>query len=164
MPLPYSLVMAETETERKYRIRALRGYIRIARQFRLPVKERVDMCRKALELADRDDERKLVLQVLERHPNGDTLAMAVGAASIPSLKTDATNTALSIAQKVGGGSADIEKLLEQIGQGPIDLKIIKAEYGSRQHIQGCDGRRTPTRGPSSVDRVTICFLQHGIRW
>ena len=56
--------------------------------------------------------------------------MAVNAASIPTLKSDATNTALAIAQKVGGSSADIDTLLEQVGQGPIDLKIIKAEYGA----------------------------------
>ncbi len=127
---PVLFVMAKNESENKYRIRALRGYIRIARQFRLPDNERMDMCRKALQLADRDAERKLILQVLERYPNGESLAMAVSAAETPSIKTEATNTALAIARKVGGSDVDMDKLLQQIGQGPIDLKIIKAEYGA----------------------------------
>jgi hypothetical protein len=127
---PVLLVMAKNETEDTYRIRALRGYIRIARQFTLPVNERIEMCRRAFELADRDDERKLILQVLQRYPTGDALALAVNAASVPTLKKDATNTALAIAQRIGGPSADVEKLLERLGEGPIDLKIIKAEYGA----------------------------------
>ena len=127
---PVLLDLAKTATEEKYAIRALRGYIRLVRQFDMPQQERAAMCRAALEVADRDEERKLVLEVLERYPSVDMLRIAADAAKVPSLKDAASATALSIAQKIGGGSVDVQKLLQQVGQEPVKVEIIKAEYGA----------------------------------
>ena len=87
------------------------------------------MCRTALQTAKRDAEKKLVLEVLERYPSIDALKLAVETAKVPSLKNEAAATALAIAQKVGG-SADVQKLLAQVGQEPVKVEIIKAEYGA----------------------------------
>ena len=46
------------------------------------------------------------------------------------MKEDATRVALAVAQKVTGNASDIQQLLAQIGQGPVKLEIIKAEYGA----------------------------------
>jgi len=113
----------------KYQIRSLRGYIRLVRQFTVPDPERVAMCRAALDAATRDDERALVLEVMERYPSLDMLKLAVDAGKTPVLKNDAARVALSIAQKLGGGTVDVQTLLAQIGQDPIQLEIVKAEYG-----------------------------------
>ena len=58
------------------------------------------------------------------------LRLTVDAAKTPSLKTDAAGAALIIAQKLGGASADVQKLLIQIGQEPVKIEILKAEYGA----------------------------------
>ena len=114
-----------------FRVRALRGYIRLPRQFgsRLSGQQRVDMCRKAWQAAERDAERELVLQVMERYPDAGMLRLAVEAAKHPSLKDEATAVAVSVAQKIGGG-ADVEKLLKQMQQEPVEIEIIKATYGA----------------------------------
>ncbi len=51
------LEIAKTESANKYRVRALRGYIRIARQFDMTPADRVRMCEQALDAANRDEER-----------------------------------------------------------------------------------------------------------
>lgn len=126
---PVLLELAKTATEAKYETRALRGYIRLARQFTMPEEQRAEMCRTALQTAKRDAEKKLVLEVLERYPSIDTLRLAVETAKVPALKTDATAAAMAIAQKIGG-SADVQQLLTQVGQAPVKIEIVKAEYGA----------------------------------
>jgi len=130
---PVLLDLAKTATDAKYETRALRGYIRLVRQFVLPDEQRVEMCRNALAASKRDAEKKLVLEVLGRYPSIDALRLAVETAKVPSLKNEAAAAALAIAQKIGG-SADVQKLLSQVGQEPVKLEIIKAEYGAGNKV------------------------------
>lgn len=123
------LELAKTSSDAKYETRALRGYIRLARQFTMPEEQRAEMCRIALQTAKRDAEKKLILEVLGRYPSLDMLKLAADTAKIPSLKDDAAGAALLIAQKIGG-SADVQKLLAQVGQDPVKVEILKAEYGA----------------------------------
>jgi hypothetical protein len=117
-------------SDNQFNIRALRGHIRLARQFNMPEAQRAEMCQQALAASSRDAEKKLVLEVLERYPSVDMLKLAVKAAGDPAVKDEATRVALAIAQKLGGKSVDAQKLLQQIGQEPVKLEIIKAEYGA----------------------------------
>jgi len=65
---------------------AVRRRGRLARQFPMPNEERVAMCRQAWHAAERDAERRLVLEVVKRYPSVDMLRLAVAAADFPSLK------------------------------------------------------------------------------
>lgn len=127
---PVLLDLAKNPSSDKYKVRLLRGYIRIARQFQMPDDQRADMCDKALAAASRPEEQKLVLAVLERYPSVHTLKVAVKATEIPALKEDATRVAMAIAQKVGGKTADARELLGKIGLEPMKVEIVKAEYGA----------------------------------
>jgi hypothetical protein len=133
---PVLLDLAKTAPEEKYKIRALRGYIRLVRQFPLTDEQRAEMCRRAMETAERDDERKLVLEVLDRYPSVDMLRMATEAVKIPSLKDEATAVSLAIAQKIRADPDEIRKLLANLSYTPTKVEIIKAEYGVGQ--QGKD--------------------------
>lgn len=124
---PVLLDLAKANT--KYEVRAVRAYIRLVRQFTLPDDQRIAMCRTALQIAKRDAEKKLVLEVLERYASIDGLRLAVEVAKMPSLKQDALASSLVIAQKVGG-SPDVTALLAQLGQEPVKIEIVKAEYGA----------------------------------
>ncbi|MFV2067935.1 MAG: HEAT repeat domain-containing protein [Pirellulales bacterium] len=124
---PVLLELAKSDPEAKYQIRALRGYIRIARQFVLPNRQRAKMCRAALETAKRDAEKILVLQVLQRYPSVEMLEVAVEASKDPSLKAPATKTANAIAQKVGTKSPRVQKLLSQIGSADARAETTKAK-------------------------------------
>jgi hypothetical protein len=124
---PVLLDLAKTAADDKYKIRAIRGYIRLVRQFTVPDRQRAEMCRMAMETAERDADKKLVLEVMERYPSIDMLKLAVEAAKLPSLKEDASRISLVIAQKLGGNSVDVLKLLKI---DPVKIEIVKAEYGA----------------------------------
>ncbi len=126
---PVLMDLAKSDIDGKYKIRALRGFIRIVRQFEVPENQRVEMCRAAMRAAGRDDERMLVLEVLERYPSVDGMRLAVEMAKTPSLADAAKASALVIAQKIGG-SGDVAELLRQAGQDPVKVEILKAEYGA----------------------------------
>ncbi len=96
---PALLELARRGSE-KYRVRALRAYVRIARQLDVPLEERIVMCEKALEVAQRDAERSLVLEVLQRYPTAAGLKLAASQLASTSLREDAATTTLAIAEKV----------------------------------------------------------------
>ncbi|MCY2991344.1 MAG: HEAT repeat domain-containing protein [Planctomycetota bacterium] len=97
---PVLLDLAKTAAEAKYKTRALRGYIRIARQLDVPADQRVAMCGEASKICQRDDERKLVLEVLRRNPSAEGLALVVPYLRSAELKAEASSTAVTIAEKV----------------------------------------------------------------
>jgi HEAT repeat protein len=59
-----------------YQNRALRGYIRIARQLNMPGDERIRVCTNALQLAQRREEKELVLEALRRFPSAEGIVLA----------------------------------------------------------------------------------------
>jgi len=98
----------------RYQVRALRGYIRIARQFTMPDEQRALMCKNAMEAARQPAEQKLVIEVLKRYPHLETLKLAVKAAQVPELKEDAKEATLAISQKLGKTN-EVRKLLSEAG-------------------------------------------------
>ena len=127
---PVLIDLAKTSQSEKYHIRALRGYIGLARRFAMPDQQRAEMCQLALGASRRPDEQKLVLEVAKLHPSVETLQTAVSATEIPGLKDEATATALFIAQKVAEKGTDVTQMLSKIGFEKVKLEIIKAEYGA----------------------------------
>ena len=127
---PVLLDLAKTAASDKYQVRALRGYLRLARQFSKSDKQRAEMCENALDASGRAAEQQLVLTVLERYPSPDALTVAIKARQVPALKENATRVALAIIQKLGDKAGDARELLAKIGLDPMKVEIIKAEYGA----------------------------------
>jgi HEAT repeat protein len=127
---PLLLDLVKSAPSDKYQGRALRGYLRLARQFAKSDKERAEMCQNALDASGRAAEQQLVLTVLERHPSPDALAVAIGARQVPALKEDATRVVLVIIQKLGDKAGDVRELLAKLGLDPMKVEIVKAEYGA----------------------------------
>jgi len=123
---PVLLDLAKTVSG-KYRVRAIRGYIRIARQFDIPEQQRVEMCRNAMEASRQPEEQKLVLEVLKRYPNPETLKLAINAMQIIDLKEEATGVTLSIAQKLAKKGVDVSELLADSGLDKAQLESIKVQ-------------------------------------
>ena len=128
---PVLLELANTP-ESSYRIRALRGYIRIARQFLMDDAQRTKMCRNAWDAADRDAERELVLQVVERYPSNDMLQLAIEAAQTPSQEGASKKAAKSVAKKIGA-EVDVDRLVALARQKPMEVEIVKATYGAGEN-------------------------------
>jgi len=97
---PVLLDLAKTAPAEKYQIRALRGYIGLARKFAMSNPERAKMCQSALTAASRMDEKRLVLDVMILHPSHATLNLANKVKQDPALKEAATSAAQEITKKL----------------------------------------------------------------
>ncbi len=62
---PVLLDLAKTLRDAKLKTRALRGYLRIARQLDLPIDRRLEMCEEAFALAERDEEKRLAAETAD---------------------------------------------------------------------------------------------------
>ncbi len=114
----------------KYRVRALRGYIRIARQLKVPVEQCVAMCKTALPLCRRDDERKLVLEALRRYPAPDGLALAVAQLDRGQLKQETAETVVAIAEKLlPSHPAVAAAALQKVVEAGVDAKLADRAKG-----------------------------------
>jgi hypothetical protein len=131
---PVLLDLHNAASDQRFKIRAIRAYIRIARQFDMPADRRAAMCRTALEIADRDEDKRLVMEVLLRYPSEEMQAIALEAAKIPALKEEALLVVMGMASK-GINRAELGRALAQAGQTPVELEIIKAEYGAGEKIK-----------------------------
>jgi hypothetical protein len=137
---PVLLDLTKSAPGEKFQVRALRGYIRIARQFVLPEPERLQMCEQALAAAKQPAEQKMVLDVLKRYPSlgGLKLAIATGkgaGAKNAGLRDDAQAAALAITAKLGTQAPEAKKLLEQLDLGKVKLEIVKATYGAGNNVK-----------------------------
>lgn len=97
---PALLTIAQNDPEEKYRLRALRGYIRIARQLRLPDAARLAMFDTVMQAAQRDDERQIAFDILARIPSKESLDRAVSHLNEPAMKTAAAAAAVKIARRL----------------------------------------------------------------
>lgn len=126
---PALLEMAKSK-DHKYRVRALRGYLRLARQFAQSDSQRAEMCSKAFAAADRPEERKLALEVLTLYPSVEGMKVAMALAAESDMKEEARNAALTIASKLIGKNAGSPEVLNLLSLGPVKLEIVKAQYGA----------------------------------
>ncbi len=97
---PVLLDISKDPANDKYRVRALRGYLRIARQLSLPDEERIEMCRQALEIAERPQERELALDVLKRCPSAESVELASSLLDDAELRDHAVEVAIFIGEKI----------------------------------------------------------------
>ena len=82
---PVLLELATPSTGCSFQTRALRGYLRIARQFTLPDVERAEMCSRALAVAAEEVDQTAILDIVVRYPTSAGLAVAGEAAAKPGL-------------------------------------------------------------------------------
>lgn len=134
---PALLEMARGAADNTLKIRALRGYLRIARQFVMPEAERLAMYRTAMETASRDDERRLALEVLIRVPSARTLAEATKRLGEPALREAAANAAVAIASKL---AASQPKAVAEAMQKVLDSGVGDPAKARAQEL------RTRTQG------------------
>jgi HEAT repeat protein len=99
---PVLLDIVKTDADSKYQIRALRGYIRIARQLQLPAETKLAMFRTAMDSAKRSQEKQVAMEILSRIPSAETLALAVSYLGDAALKDQAADVSVKIGTKIVG--------------------------------------------------------------
>ncbi|MDA0660019.1 MAG: HEAT repeat domain-containing protein [Planctomycetota bacterium] len=127
---PVLLNLAKNAANEKHQVRALRGYIRLARQLTIPVAQRAELCNNAFQAARRVEEQQLVLAVVQRYPSLEMLRIAIKARDIPAIQEQATLATLVVAHKLGSTDSQVRELLVKSGLPPVKIEILKAEYGA----------------------------------
>jgi len=111
--------LAESLPPGNYRTRALRAYLRVGRQFDLPDAERLQLCRRGLQLSQRDDERLLVIDILKRNPTIEAGEILVEIANSPHYSRMLKNQSLiglaAVTDKhAESDSAEMRSLLQRV--------------------------------------------------
>jgi HEAT repeat protein len=97
---PVLLEITKSSAPDKYRVRALRGYLRLARQLKMSDAERLQMCRQALAVAERDEERELVLDALKRCPSAESVELASSMLDDATIRDRAVEVAIFLGEKL----------------------------------------------------------------
>jgi HEAT repeat protein len=97
----------------KYQTRAVRGAIRIARQFAVPDNDRAELCRQVLKTAEDPADRKAVLEFMPRYPSPAMLQVAREAEKLPGLDAEAKAAAAAIEQKLPKAAAKLRTFDKQ---------------------------------------------------
>jgi HEAT repeat protein len=97
-----------------YKIRGLRSYIRLARQFDMPEERKMSMCQEVFDLADRDDEKRLVFGVYARIISIAALDKAVSYLDNAALRESAADATVAISERFQGKDPKIAAALKKI--------------------------------------------------
>jgi HEAT repeat protein len=94
------LALAQNSPNQSRKTAALRGYINMIRDDRLPTKEKLAMCRQAAALIQRNEEKKLLLGALSTIPSAEALSMAMAHLDEPATRDEASFAAVAISEKI----------------------------------------------------------------
>ena len=78
----------------------LRGYINLIRDESLSVEKKLEMCRQAAGLIQRNEEKKLLLGVLGSVPSVEALSMAMTYMADPLVRNEACFAVVAISEKI----------------------------------------------------------------
>jgi HEAT repeat protein len=111
------LKLAKESKETTYKIRGLKGYIRLARQFDMPEDRRLKICQEVYDLTDRNEIRILIFDVYARNPKLKFFEAAAKHLDNEAFKKKAEETLVIIGEKTqdkGKQIADtMKKIIEQ---------------------------------------------------
>ena len=112
------------------KIGALRAYIRVARQFDIPNGPRMAMFREIMTLAQRDDERRLALDILKQIRTTESLSIAVGYLDQPKLRDAAATVAVTMSEKmVASKPAEVAAAMKQVLQVAKNKDVVDKARG-----------------------------------
>ena len=123
---PALIAIAKAAESPKFKILALRGYVRLIGLREVPAGKKLAMCREAMGVAQQNDEKKLVLGALGGVQQVESLAMVVPSLDNPDLKEEAAVAAVSIGDKqVAGHPAEVAAAMKKVLQVSKNASLLK---------------------------------------
>ena len=110
---PVLLDLHKNGPKDQYQDRAMRGYVRVARQFNMPDDQRIEMC-KTIFSTCKLREQKLVFDIVKKFPNTAMIQLAIDTLKNPELADDAKAALAAIKPKLGNNK-DALALIEKAG-------------------------------------------------
>lgn len=138
-PAPDLLSLASTAEPEKHRLLAFRGYIQLI-HLESAVERKAAMCRRAAELVERKDEKKLLLSCLSHIPHADALALAQVYLTDPATREEACASVVRIASRLGPEHRDaVARALGQV----VEVTKNGRRRGEAESILKRHGLHTP---------------------
>ena len=94
------LALAKNSSNQSHKTAALRGYINLARDEKISTEKKLEICRQAAALIQRDEEKKLLLGALSTVPSVEALSMAMAHLDNAATKDEAAFAAVAIGEKI----------------------------------------------------------------
>ena len=94
------LALAKNSPNQSHKTAALRGYINLARDEKIPMEKKLEICKQADALIQRDEEKKLLLGALSTIPAVEALSMAMAHLDNPATKDEAAFAAVAIGENI----------------------------------------------------------------
>jgi len=134
---PVLLDIATKHDNPKYKVRAMRGYVRMIRQLDIPPGDKLTMFRTAFPLA-RPEEQKLLVEVLGRIPNGAALKAVLPYLKDDKLRDAAAGAALAVGEKLYSKQPDLvakamQEVLDNVKNRDLaaKAKLLQQKAGKR---------------------------------
>jgi HEAT repeat protein len=109
---------------RTIKVLALRGFVRLVPQESAPDAKKLKSLQEAMSLADRDEEKRLVLSALGNIPTAEALALVVAQLDSATLREEACSAAVAIAEKIGAGHApEVVAAMTRVAKTTADKKL-----------------------------------------
>jgi HEAT repeat protein len=108
---PLLLVLAKEAKEDAEKTLLLRNYLAIAGRGSLPVEQRLDMCRQAAGLVQRDDEKKLLLGTLSNIESPETFGLVLPYLDEPGSRQEAAVAVVTLADRMLRGRGEARNAL-----------------------------------------------------
>ncbi|MCL2347223.1 MAG: HEAT repeat domain-containing protein [Planctomycetaceae bacterium] len=108
------LKIAKESSENRYKNRAIRGYIRLARQFNMSEEDRIAICKNVFDVATRDDDKVLIFDVIRRNPTEKMLVYAATFFDNDTLREKAFEAAVAVADRIQGKPAIVDETMNKV--------------------------------------------------
>lgn len=132
------LKVAKNSREERFRIRGIRGYIRLARQFSYPEDKRIAMIRTAFDTATRPVDKKLIFEIFARYPSPKMLEAAVEYAKEREFREDAFTAAVAVGKKLQGRQPKAAEIMRNIITASTNEKTKTEAQSVRDRLSGID--------------------------
>ena len=129
------LSLAKNSPNQSHKTAALRGYINLARDENVPTEMKLEICRQAAPLAQRDDEKKLLLGALSTVPAVEALSMAMAHLDNAATKDEAAFAAVAIGEKI------------------VDQKPGEVAEAMQKVLKATENRDVRKRGRAVLDKA-----------
>ena len=115
--LPQIVDLVATPPTKTIKVLALRGLVRLVPQEDAPDAKKFDTLRRAMALADGNEEKQLVLSALANVPTTEALALVASQFDNTVIREEACTAAVSIAEKIGGSRDNrVTALMRQVAK------------------------------------------------
>lgn len=126
--IPVLLDLAKTSSEQVDKILSLRGYLGMATRKETPANEKLAICKEAVPLIQREEEKRMLLGALGSIANAASLNLIVSYLDDPAVKREAVATVMAIAEKrakkqhTGMAKEALEKVVKVATDNPAVVK------------------------------------------